>query len=165
MKLGVVEYSSAIVGLGRHPVVFPAESQVEGERRSNFPLVLEIGHVEGAPVLVAAPWGGEGNAVKRSGGQGRFKITGILSERKVVVGSLALVQPNPTNLHAGLECVSTMRPDQVIDDPVSGSNLNVGIVVVEPDEGVGAYRIGESARLRIMKWGSIDVDLGFIEEI
>ncbi len=103
MKFVDVENRSAIIGLMRDPVVFPAESQVESEVGSNLPLILEIRHVESAAILVAAPWGGKGNSEKLSVHESRFIAARTVGERKVIVGSLALVQPDPPNLHARLE--------------------------------------------------------------
>src|SRR5271165_3416713 len=165
MKLADVENRSAIVSLGRNAVVFPADSQVESQGWGNLPLILEIGHVESAPKLVAAPWGGKRNPVQRSVREARFKATRVVSERQVVVGGLALVEPNPANLHAGLEGMSAMRPNQVVHNSECGSNLDVGVVVIEGDEGVGAYGIGKNARLWVDKWRPIDIDLGLVEEI
>ena len=66
MKLVDVENRGAIVGLVRHSVVFPAQPEIQSEIRSDLPLILEIRHIERAPIFMAAPGSGKGNLVKGS---------------------------------------------------------------------------------------------------
>ena len=61
MKLVEIEYRGPVVGLVSHSVVFPAQSQVQREIGSNFPFVLEVGHVKCAAQPMAAPRRGEGD--------------------------------------------------------------------------------------------------------
>src|SRR5260370_37445181 len=61
--------------------------------------------------------------------------------------------------------MSAMVPNQVVDHSVGGSNLDVCVVVVERDKGVGAHRIGKDTRLWVVEWRSIDIALGLVEEI
>ena len=152
MKLIEIENRRCVIGLVRHTIIIPTQSRADREIWSNFPLILKIRHVEHTPQLVAAPWGSKGDPVKRGIREGRFIRSRIVSERKDVVSGLALVQANPPNLHAHLEGVPAVGPGKVIDHSERRSDLDVGIVVVESDEGVRVHRIGKRARLGIVWW-------------
>src|SRR5271169_1165448 len=60
--------------------------------------------------------------------------------------------------------MAAMRPDQVVDHSKRRTDLNVGCVVVKPDETARAYCERKCASLGIVKWRTIDVELGFIEK-
>ena len=92
-------------------------------------------------------------------------ISVSLAKLRTVVGSLPLIEPDSADLHAGLEGVTAVSPDQVINQSVRGSNLDVGRVVVKSHEIIRAYREGKRARLRIVKGRAIDIELRFVEEI
>src|SRR5580700_9247256 len=97
-------------------------------------------------------------------GQRSLRQRVVITKGQVVIRSLALIQAHAAVLHAGLEGVPTARPDQVVNQAISSPNLDVGAVVVESYEVVGAHRIRESTRLRIVKGRAINVELHLVEE-
>jgi len=67
-----IEDRCAVVRYVLDSIIIPANSQVCGERGSNLPLVLKIGHVKRAAVFVAAPGSIELNFIKRGGEHARI---------------------------------------------------------------------------------------------
>src|ERR1022692_578826 len=110
---------------------------------------------------MAAPGSVEGNVRKR-----RVYHVIFASEGERVVRGLPLIEPDPAYLHAHFEGVPAVGPGQVINQTIGCANFDVGGIVVEPDETIA--RVDgkcKRTRLRIVEWGSIDVELGFIEEM
>jgi hypothetical protein len=102
MKLVDIEDGSAIVGLVSHPVVLPTQSASQGKVWGYLPLILNVRQIKGAPILAAAPGGGELDLVEEGGGEGGVGRTGAILKVEVVIGGFALIQPNPANLDTGL---------------------------------------------------------------
>src|SRR5579871_148752 len=159
MELGKIEYSRAIGRLVCNTVIIPAQPGRQCQRRSYLPFILEVGHVEVAAQAMAAPGRDVVDVGERSLGQ-RVVVT----ERQIVIRGLSLVQPDATIFHPQLESMFPSCPDQVIDQAVGGTDLDVGTVIVEAYEIISAHRIRQSAGLRVMEGRAIDIELHFIEE-
>src|ERR1700751_298110 len=110
-------------------VVFPAHSCRKGQGRGCFPFILEIGDVKRTSKAMAAPGSNEADIGKR----GRRHIS-FAGKAEDVIGGLSLIEPHSPDLHAGLEGVTSMGPDDVVDQAVRGSNLDVRRIVIQADE-------------------------------
>src|SRR6202034_4897594 len=88
----------------------------------------------------------------------------VITERQYVIGSLTLIQPYTTVLHTCLEGVTAARPDQIVDHAESGSDLDVGAIVIKGYEIISAHLVGQCAGLRIMEGCAIEEKLPFIEK-
>ena len=141
MKLGDIEDRGAIVCLVRYAVVFPAYSEVQSQGGSDFPLVLEIGHVECAPQLMTTPGRSVGNSVKIPALKTRIKRARSVGEVKRITRCQTLIQSNSANFHARLERVAPVHESEVVDDAVSGTHLVIRLIVVNPCPIVGLHRI------------------------
>src|SRR5438876_6833354 len=84
-----------------NPVVFPAEPRRQGESRSDFPFILEIGHVERAAQPVAAPRSDVSNVRERGGchfifaGEGESIVRGLslILTRRISIPVLRACRP------------------------------------------------------------------------
>src|SRR5579864_2781160 len=159
MELVQVEDSGTVRRLMGDPIVVPAHSRRQSDCGSYFPFILEVRHDEIASQPVAAPWSDVAELCKLS-----LDHT-VRAKSQSIVRSLTLIQPDAAVLHSHLESVLAAAPDQIVDRAIGRADLDVGSVVIQPNEKIRANGERKGAGLRIMKWLAIDVHLGFIEEI
>src|ERR1700733_3947423 len=164
MKLGDIEDRGAIVSLVRHAIVFPAYSEVQSQGGIDFPFVLEIGHVECAPQLMATPGRSVGNSVKVPALKTRIKRAGAVGKAKRITRCQTLIQSNSANFHSRLERVAPVHKCEVVDDAVSGAHLVIRLIVVNPYTIFGLHRIGQGWDLGVDKWGAVYINLPLIHQ-
>src|SRR5579859_3107410 len=109
---------------------------------------------------MAAPGSNEVDTGKR-----RRRHIGLAGKAESVVRSLPLIKPNAADLHAGLEGVTPMGPDDIVDQAIGGSDLDVRRIVVEANETARTHCERKCARLRIVEGRAVDIELRFVEEI
>ena len=126
MELIQIEDRRAVVRNVSDAEVIPSYSQACSESRSHFPFVLEVGHVESAAILVAAPRCNKRNVSERCRNQ-----AGVIAKVQSVVRRLTLVETNAANLHTGLKRVTASSPSKIVNESESRSDLDVGCIVVD----------------------------------
>src|SRR5258708_11121145 len=144
-----------------HAVVFPTQTRSEGKSGCDLPFILEIRHVEVATQAMAAPRSNEANFIQR-----RSDHVGFAPEAQGVIRRLALIKPYAPVLHAHLEGVPSVSPNQIVNQTVSRPYLDVRSIVVQTDEGsICIHSKWKRARLRIVVGRAVDIELCFVEKI